>query len=232
MGRVPGVTLELHASRLLAARRVEVARQVSVAAAPGDVVAVEGVNGSGKSTLLAAAAGLLPAGRDSRHPPAVGYAPERGDTPTRLPVRRWLPGLARTAGLSRPEAEAQVDDLLDRLGLDHASARPLRTLSRGNLQRALIAQALIGPPDLLVLDEPGGGLDDDGIRRLAAERSSKRPGGPRWCWSPGTLRRPSRCRRDRRGASIRARCGSRTGPRPAPHPAPFSSGLAARTPAA
>ena len=161
----------------MAARRVEVARQVAVTAAAGDVVAVEGANGSGKSTLLAAAAGLLPAGRGSRHPPAVGYAPERGDTLTRLPVRRWLLGLARTAGLSRPEAGAQVDDLLDRLGLAHAAARPLRALSRGNLQRALIAQALIGPPDLLVLDEPGGGLDDDGIRRLTAEirRAAARP---------------------------------------------------------
>ncbi len=49
MGRVPGVTLELRASRLLAARRVEVARQVAVTAEAGDVVAVEGINGSGKA---------------------------------------------------------------------------------------------------------------------------------------------------------------------------------------
>ena len=54
------MTLELRASRLMAARRVEVARQVAVTARAGDGVAVEGVNGSGKSTLLAAAAGLLP----------------------------------------------------------------------------------------------------------------------------------------------------------------------------
>jgi ABC-type multidrug transport system ATPase subunit len=93
---------------------------VAVTAAAGDVVAVEGVNGSGKSTLLAAAAGLLPAGQDSRHPPTVGYAPERGDTLTTLPVRRWLLGLAQTAGLSRHEAGVQADDLLDRLGLAHA----------------------------------------------------------------------------------------------------------------
>jgi ABC-type Mn2+/Zn2+ transport system ATPase subunit len=87
---------------------------VAVTAAAGDVVAVEGVNGSGKSTLLAAAAGLLPAGQGSRHPPTVGYAPERGDTLTTLPVRRWL------LGLSRHEAGVQADDLLDRLGLAHA----------------------------------------------------------------------------------------------------------------
>ena len=120
MGRVPGVTLELRASRLLAARRVEVAREVAATAAAGDVVAGEGVNGSGKSTLHAAAAGLLPAGR--------GLRTGTRRHPDRLPVRRWLLGLAQTAGLSRAEAEAQADDLLDRLGLAHAAARPLRTL--------------------------------------------------------------------------------------------------------
>ena len=113
MSSDPGrAALELRAARLMAARRVEVAGHVAVTAAAGDVVAVEGINGSGKSTLLAAAAGLLPAGQGSRHPPTVGYAPERGDTLTTLPVRRWLLGLAQTAGLSRHEAGVQVDDLL------------------------------------------------------------------------------------------------------------------------
>jgi energy-coupling factor transporter ATP-binding protein EcfA2 len=198
----------------MAARRVEVAGHVAVTAAAGDVVAVEGVNGAGKSTLLAAAAGLLPAGQGSRHPPTVGYAPERGDTLTTLPVRRWLLGLAQTAGLSRHEAGVQVDDLLDRLGLAYTAARPLRALSRGNLQRALIAQALIGPPDLLVLDEPGGGLDEDGVRRLTAEiqHASQRssvvlvarhptapvplPAGPAWRLCAGTVRTEDRLAAD------------------------------------
>ncbi len=161
--------LVLRADRLRAARGVVVARQVALSAAPGDVVAVEGVNGSGKSTLLAATAGLLPTSRGTRRPASVGYAPERADVLSRLPVRRWLTGLARTAGLSRAEAAGQTDELLTRLGLAAYQDRPLRALSRGNAQRALVAQALLGSPGLLVLDEPSGGLDADGVSWLAAE---------------------------------------------------------------
>ena len=159
----------LRADRLRAARRVLVARQVMLSAAAGDVVAVEGANGSGKSTLLAAAAGVLPTGQAGRRPASVGYAPERADVLPRLAVWRWLTGLARTAGLSRAEAAGQAAELLTRVGLASAGHRPLCELSRGNVQRALVAQALVGPPGLVVLDEPSGGLDRDGIGRLTAE---------------------------------------------------------------
>jgi ABC-2 type transport system ATP-binding protein len=161
--------LVLRAERLRAARNVLVARQVMVSAAAGDVVAVEGANGSGKSTLLAAAAGVLPTGQAGRRPASVGYAPERADVLPRVALRRWLTGLARTAGLSREEAAGQADELLARIGLAGAGHRPLRELSRGNVQRALVAQALVGPPELVVLDEPSGGLDHDGLGRLTAE---------------------------------------------------------------
>ncbi|MGH3153426.1 MAG: ATP-binding cassette domain-containing protein [Streptosporangiaceae bacterium] len=81
-----GPALVLEARRLRAARGVVVARDVSLTAAAGDVVAVEGPNGSGKATLLAAAAGLLPAGKASVRPGSVGYAPERAGVLPR-PVR-------------------------------------------------------------------------------------------------------------------------------------------------
>ncbi len=161
--------LVVRARRLRAARGVVVARDVTLAAAPGDVVAVEGPNGSGKSTLLAAAAGLLPADSASVRPGSVGYAPERAGTLPRIPLQRWLVGLARTAGLDREESARRAGDLLGRLGLAHASAVSLPALSRGNAQRALVAQALLADPDLLILDEPSGGLDADGVTRVAAE---------------------------------------------------------------
>ena len=161
--------LVVRARRLRAARGVVVARDVTLAAAPGDVVAVEGPNGSGKSTLLAAAAGLLPADGASVRPGSVGYAPERAGTLPRIPLQRWLLGLARTAGLDREESARRAGDLLGRLGLAHASAVSLHALSRGNAQRALVAQALLADPDLLILDEPAGGLDADGVTRVAAE---------------------------------------------------------------
>jgi ABC-type Mn2+/Zn2+ transport system ATPase subunit len=161
--------LLVRARRLRAARGVVVARDVTLAAAPGDVVAVEGPNGSGKSTLLAAAAGLLPADGASVRPGSVGYSPERAGTLPRVPLRRWLLGLARTAGLDRDESARRAGDLLGRLGLAHASAVSLHALSRGNAQRALVAQALLADPDLLILDEPAGGMDADGVSRVAAE---------------------------------------------------------------
>jgi ABC-type Mn2+/Zn2+ transport system ATPase subunit len=161
--------LVVRARRLRAARGVVVARDVTLDAAPGDVVAVEGPNGSGKSTLLAAAAGLLPADNASVRPGSVGYSPERAGTLPRVPLQRWLLGLARTAGLGREESARRAGDLLARLGLAHASAMSLHALSRGNAQRALVAQALLADPDLLVLDEPSGGMDADGVSRVACE---------------------------------------------------------------
>jgi ABC-2 type transport system ATP-binding protein len=161
--------LLVRARRLRAAPGVVVARDVTLAAAAGDVVAVEGPNGSGKSTLLAAAAGLLPADGASVRPGSVGYSPERAGSLPRVPLRRWLLGLARTAGLDRDESARRAGDLLARLGLAHASAVSLHALSRGNAQRALVAQALLADPDLLILDEPSGGMDADGVSRVAAE---------------------------------------------------------------
>ena len=161
--------LVVRARRLRAARGVVVARDVTLDAAPGDVVAVEGPNGSGKSTLLAAAAGLLPADHASVRPGSVGYSPERAGVLPRVPLQRWLLGLARTAGLGRDESARRAGDLLARLGLVRASAMSLHALSRGNAQRALVAQALLADPDLLVLDEPSGGMDADGVSRVAAE---------------------------------------------------------------
>ena len=161
--------LVLTARRLRAARGVVVARDVSVTASAGDVVAVEGPNGSGKSTLLAAAAGLLPVGSDSVRPDSVGYAPERATALPRVPLHRWLTGLARTSGLPHGESARRAGELLLRLGLAHASQVPLQALSRGNAQRALVAQALIADPDLLVLDEPSGGMDAEGVARVVAE---------------------------------------------------------------
>ncbi|HWM97007.1 MAG TPA: ATP-binding cassette domain-containing protein, partial [Streptosporangiaceae bacterium] len=193
--------LVVRARRLRAARGVVVARDVTLDAAPGDVVAVEGPNGSGKSTLLAAAAGLLPADNASVRPGSVGYSPERAGVLPRIPLQRWLLGLARTAGLGREESTRRAGDLLARLGLAHASAMSLHALSRGNAQRALVAQALLADPDLLVLDEPSGGMDRGaapgrrGVRRRArlaavADRAGRLAAADRRGGIPRPVRRP------------------------------------------
>jgi ABC-type Mn2+/Zn2+ transport system ATPase subunit len=195
----------LRTRRLRAARGVTVATDVALTASPGEVIAVEGPNGAGKTTLLAAAAGLLPEGNAKVRPASVGYAPERASVLPRMPVSRWLVGLARTAGLSRSDSVARTSDVLGRLGLGNAASRPVNVLSRGNTQRALVAQALVGDPELLILDEPTGGMDDDGVSRVAAEieRAASRdavvlvarhptaplplPAGTTWRFQRGTI---------------------------------------------
>jgi ABC-type Mn2+/Zn2+ transport system ATPase subunit len=142
---------------------------VALDAAAGEVVAVEGPNGSGKSTLLAVAAGVLPADRSTVRPGAAGYAPERPGPAPRIRLLPWLTGLAMTAGLPREHASRRAASVLERLGLGDAAQSRLDTLSRGNAQRALVAQALLADPGLLVLDEPGGGMDSDGVSLVAAE---------------------------------------------------------------
>jgi ABC-type Mn2+/Zn2+ transport system ATPase subunit len=202
---MPEPAFVLRTRRLRAARGVTVAKDVALTASAGDVIAVEGPNGSGKTTLLTAAAGLLPAGNASVRPPTAGYSPERASVLPRMPVSRWLVSLARTAGLSRADSAQRADDVLRRLGLEAAADRPLNVLSRGNTQRALVAQALIADPGLLILDEPSGGLDDEGVTRVAAEieRASNRravvlvarhptaplplPPGTTWRFEDGTV---------------------------------------------
>ncbi len=199
----------LRAAKLRAARGVTVAVDVALSASPGEVVAVEGPNGSGKTTLLAAAAGLLPVRGVTTRPGLVGYSPERAVLP-RMSVLRWLVGLARTAGLSRHDSRVRTGEVLERLGLASAAGRPLHVLSRGNSQRALIAQALVGVPDLVILDEPSGGLDAEGVARVAAEitRAADRravvlvarhptaplplPPGTTWSLLDGTVRSTAR----------------------------------------
>jgi zinc/manganese transport system ATP-binding protein len=151
---------------------------VSLTIERGEFVAILGPNGAGKSTLVKAVLGLVPlaAGRASilgRRPGEanrrIGYLPQRRSFDAGARIRglevvrlgldgaRWgipIPGLPGRAAESRRLAE--VIDLVD--ANDYAS-KPIGTLSGGEQQRILIAQALVRRPDLLILDEPLDSLD-------------------------------------------------------------------------
>jgi zinc transport system ATP-binding protein len=127
----------------------------------GEIVTVVGPNGSGKSTLLRALLGILPAsdGRIERKPGLrVGYVPQT------LAPDRTLPLTAgRLLSLPRRLTAAETAAALSRVGLDPGVARmQVADLSGGQRQRVLLARALTGAPDLLVLDEPTQGLDQPG----------------------------------------------------------------------
>ncbi|WOX20900.1 ATP-binding cassette domain-containing protein [Streptomyces solicathayae] len=138
-----------------------VLREVHAEVPPGATVAFTGGNGSGKSTLLRILAGVSrpTGGAVTGRPPVVGYVPDRFAPEGRLSARSYLTHMGRVRGLGTGAADARARRLLDRLALVGGADAQLRTLSKGNAQKVALAQALLVPPGLLVLDEPWSGLD-------------------------------------------------------------------------
>ncbi|MEI7889993.1 MAG: ABC transporter ATP-binding protein [Actinomycetes bacterium] len=144
---------------------------VTLTLPPGGSLAVLGANGAGKTTLLRLLAGLLR--------PTSGTATVLGSS---LPKESWAirgrigllahdpmlyraltvrENLAHQARLLSAPAE-RVDELIDAVGLSNRADEPLRTLSRGLIQRAAAARALLAAPELMLLDEPYANLDPGG----------------------------------------------------------------------
>ncbi|WP_349880282.1 ABC transporter ATP-binding protein [Micromonospora sp. HUAS YX12] len=138
-----------------------VLRQVDVAVGPGEAAVVLGRNGAGKSTLLQLAAGVLrpSRGRVAGRPPVVGWVPERFPADQPFTVGAYLSAMGRVAGLPGPAADRAVRHWVERLGLTRFHDVRLPRLSKGTAQKVGLAQALLRPPGLLVLDEPWEGLD-------------------------------------------------------------------------
>ncbi len=147
---------------------------VTAGVARGQVVGLLGHNGAGKSTLIKLVLGLIA--------PSAGTLAVLGATPWRAPALRqrigYLPEnaafhpnltghelLAYLARLKRA-APIQVQALLERVGLADAAQRRVGTYSKGMRQRLGLAQALLGAPELVLLDEPTTGLDPQASREL------------------------------------------------------------------
>lgn len=133
-----------------------VLRGVTLDIAPGEVAVVQGRNGAGKSTLLQLFAGILrpTRGRISDRPARVGWVPERFPADQPFTVAGYLSAMAAVIG-----DHSAVGDWIERLGLAPVRHVKLAELSKGTAQKVGLAQALLVRPDLLVLDEPWEGLD-------------------------------------------------------------------------
>ena len=162
--------LELHGIVKRYGRRTALAGLDLVVPA-GAVCGLVGSNGAGKTTTLGIAAGLLrpDSGEVSllgdgpfdpaRHGGRVSLLPQDSQLPPLSRVRELLVFYGALQGLGENAACAGADAVLERVHLTDRADSPLRTLSHGMRRRVLIAQALLGDPELILLDEPLGGLD-------------------------------------------------------------------------
>jgi ABC-2 type transport system ATP-binding protein len=149
---------------------VHALRGISFAVEPGEVCALLGPNRAGKTTLVKILLGLccLSSGRVLRLglPLAerstlarVGYMHENQAFPRYLTAPTVLDFYGNMSGIAPSVLRSRVPALLDRLGLVDRAHEPISRFSKGMVQRLALAQALLGEPDLLVLDEPMEGLD-------------------------------------------------------------------------
>jgi ABC-2 type transport system ATP-binding protein len=146
----------------------------------GEVFGFLGPNGAGKTTSIKMLLGLVePSGGrgtvlgaplgDRRARGRIGFLPEHFRFHDALSARELLRVHGRLHGLRGALLERRVEALLDRVDLHDAADRPLRQFSKGMVQRAGLAQALIAEPELVFLDEPTSGLDPLGrvlVRRV------------------------------------------------------------------
>ncbi|MDO9379733.1 MAG: metal ABC transporter ATP-binding protein [Nocardioidaceae bacterium] len=161
-----------------------VVRGVDLTVGAGEFVALLGTNGSGKSTLMRAAVGLLPlAGGTAqlfgspvdrfRAWERLGYVPQRSTAVSGVPSTVGEVALSgtlsrrRVVGLARRDDRRAAMEALDRVGLADRARDAVTELSGGQQQRVMIARALAGRCDLLVMDEPTAGVDQESQLVLA-----------------------------------------------------------------
>ena len=161
----------------LIAREVEAVRGVSFEVQRGEIVGFLGPNGSGKTTTIKMLLGLIkPTAGEAwmfgeRVPSLharqrLGFLPENPYVYPYLTPREFVRMSGALSGVPRNKLAKRTEDVLDRTGVLYAADRQVRRLSKGMLQRSALAAALVGDPELLILDEPMSGLDPVGRKEV------------------------------------------------------------------
>lgn len=160
-------------------------KEISFQIGCGEIVGFLGPNGAGKSTAMRILTGFFPANKGAAHIDGyevhesplevrrrIGYLPEHVPLYEEMHVGSFLAFAACVKGVSRSQRKREVDQVMEQCGLTHVRNRILRHLSKGYRQRVGLAQALVGNPPVLILDEPTVGLDPEqivDIRRMIKE---------------------------------------------------------------
>jgi zinc transport system ATP-binding protein len=128
---------------------------INLEVCPGEIVTLIGPNGAGKTTLVKVVLGLMTYNGSRKLKPhiKIGYMPQKLALNPQLPitVKRFL----KTSGIN----EKQLSHRLAQSGIEAIANHPMQSVSGGELQRVLLARALVQNPDLLILDEPAQGVD-------------------------------------------------------------------------
>jgi len=145
---VAGLSVSAGGSAILSDVHLELSR--------GDIVVLIGPNGSGKTTLLRAILGLVPYSgtAERRANLTIGYVPQNFARDPSLPLT-----VRRLVGLGRGRDDSDIEKALERLEIAGLADKQVTSLSGGELKRVLLARAVAGKPDLLLLDEPVAGVD-------------------------------------------------------------------------
>lgn len=148
----------------------KVLHNISLTIDQNEIITFLGGNGSGKSTLLKIIAGIeLPSsGKVNYYDKEIkiGYVPERFPKLIRFTPVEYLNSIGRISGLSQAFLKKAVPDLLYRFQLEELKNEWIMNLSKGNIQKVGIIQAILPKPELLILDEPFSGLDSHAQKEL------------------------------------------------------------------
>lgn len=145
----------------------QVLKDVTLEIPEGQVLGLLGPNGAGKSTLMKILIGLWKADSGSvQVPERIGYLPENNPLYEEMYVTEYLQFMASLTQIEN--RKSGIEDLIERVGLTPERHKHIRELSKGYRQRVGLAQALLGDPQLLILDEPTTGLDPNQLVEIRA----------------------------------------------------------------